>query len=372
MNKIVHLSLTNKSVPARFDVVQYATNPAITFVFDDYIPSGTASLYIEKPDGTKIYNACTISGNNVTYQPTTQSFAAVGINKGQLQIVEPGGTAVSFVMFIDVSENIIDSAAIESQDEFTALEEALQTVTDYDGRIANLETFTSQGNILGVNNRQGWTILTSGQDLDNMLTVGVYSASGAISPSLLNNPRTDLNAGLYMTVRYVSPTGNLCQEVRYDNKPEAAATYRRTRYGGTWGTWQKGATTRDFGATTYNGRSPDEAITSLPNNAWTSIGSMTLPKGQWEIIAHIRFSQNATGYRALKISSNNASDATGELSVWSNDSANAVDGTYTFLKACGCYNINQDSLTIYIKGFQNSGGALTVAPRVFAIKTRDI
>lgn len=140
MNKIVHLSLTNKSVPTRFDVVQYSTKPAITFVIDDYIPYGTANLYIKKPDGTEIYNVCTISGNEVTYQPTTQSFAAEGINKGQLHIVEPDGTAVSFLMFINVTENIIDSDAVESQDEFTALEAALQTVGD----LSELETRMDQ------------------------------------------------------------------------------------------------------------------------------------------------------------------------------------------------------------------------------------
>lgn len=137
MNKIVHLSLTKKDVPIRIDVVQYATIPSIVFVLDDYTPSvgATASLYIKKPDGTEIYNACTIEDNLVTYEPTTQSFAALGVNKCQLQIIESGETGVSFLIYADVTENIIDSSAIESQDEFTALEEALSTVSDYDGRI---------------------------------------------------------------------------------------------------------------------------------------------------------------------------------------------------------------------------------------------
>ena len=137
MNKIVHLSLARKNVPTRIDVVQYATKPDIVFVIDDYTPAvgSTASLYIEKPDETLIYNACTIEDNKITYTPTTQSFAVVGQSKCQLQIVETDGTAVSFLIYADVSENIIDSSAIESQNEFTALEEALQTVSDYDGRI---------------------------------------------------------------------------------------------------------------------------------------------------------------------------------------------------------------------------------------------
>lgn len=140
MNKYVHLQITNKSVPIRIDVVQYATKPNIVFVLDDYEPTGTASLYIEKPDGTKIYNACTIDGNQITYEPTTQSFAVLGVSECQLQIVEADGTALSFIIYAEVTKNIVDASAIESQDEFTALEQALQTVSEYDSRITQAQT----------------------------------------------------------------------------------------------------------------------------------------------------------------------------------------------------------------------------------------
>lgn len=214
MNKIVHLSLTNKSVPARFDVVQYATNPAITFVFDDYIPSGTASLYIEKPDGTKIYNACTISGNNVTYKPTTQSFAAVGINKGQLQIVETNGTAVSFLMFIDVSENIIDSAAIESQDEFTALEQALREVETWEPN-----AFLYKGR------------LTAGTDLNNFLEQGRWHFGG--SDNIVNTPE-NVTWGLMEILRNGNAGGIVMQRITSNNKIYLRQT---TNTGSTWTAW---------------------------------------------------------------------------------------------------------------------------------------
>lgn len=215
MNKIVHLSLTNKSVPTRFDVVQYATNPAITFVFDDYIPSGTARLYIEKPDGTKIYNSCTISGNNVTYKPTTQSFAAVGINKGQLQIVEPNGTAVSFVMFIDVSENIIDSSAIESQDEFTALEEALRDVSSWESN-----AFLFKGR------------LTVGKDLNTLLEQGRYNYGA--SDNVINGP-SGVSWGLVEILRNSNSGAIIQQRITANNRIYLRQT---TDSGATWTTWQ--------------------------------------------------------------------------------------------------------------------------------------
>lgn len=132
MNKTIYLSLARKSVPIRFDVVQHATLPAITFVLEDYTPSvsAVASLYIKKPDGTQIYNDCTITDNQVTYEPTTQSFAEVGTCTCQLQIIEPNDVALSFLMYADVTPDTIDSEAIESTDEFTRLEAAIQEIGD--------------------------------------------------------------------------------------------------------------------------------------------------------------------------------------------------------------------------------------------------
>ena len=190
MNKIVHLSLTNKSVPARFDVVQYATNPAITFVLDDYTPGSgaTASLYIKKPDGTEIYNSCTISGNQVTYKPTTQSFASLGTSKCQLQIIESGDTAVSFLIYADVTENIIDSSAIESQDEFTALEEALQTVSAYDGRIIGIETRLSTATFYF---QDSTTFQRLGLDPTTATTADIFNAMAVDSVFLYHFANTD-------------------------------------------------------------------------------------------------------------------------------------------------------------------------------------
>lgn len=144
MNKIVHLSITRKDVPTVIDVVQYATKPDIIFIIDDYEvkPGTTASLYIEKPDGTKVYNACTVDGNHLIYESTTQSFPLTGVSICQLQLIESEDTAMSFLIIAHVTKNIVDSSAVESQDEFTALEQALQTVSQYDGRIEVLENKT--------------------------------------------------------------------------------------------------------------------------------------------------------------------------------------------------------------------------------------
>lgn len=139
MRNSVQLSLTTRLVPTRFDVVQYATAPEIEFCFTDFTPTGRARIYIEKPSGAKVYNQCTIDGQKVVFTPTTQAFAEVGLNKCQLEIMEGESIAVSFLIYANVIENIIDEEAIESSDEFTALEEALATIGRYDERIDKVE-----------------------------------------------------------------------------------------------------------------------------------------------------------------------------------------------------------------------------------------
>lgn len=100
-------------------------------VADWTIPtSADAQIYLKKPSGALIYNAATIDDNSIIISPTTQMTAEVGINKGQLRIVNGTDILHSFIFYLKVEPSIIDDSAIESQDEFTALEEALSAVSD--------------------------------------------------------------------------------------------------------------------------------------------------------------------------------------------------------------------------------------------------
>lgn len=246
MNKIIHLSITKKDVPIRMDVVQYATEPSIVFVLDDYTPSAgsVANLYIKKPDGTEIYNSCTISGNQVTYRPTTQSFAALGVSKCQLQIVKSGNTAVSFLIYADVTENIIDSSAVESQDEFTALEEALSTVSDYDGRIT-----TNANNISALTTRMTTAETTlakvdgiergaiaAGADLNSITDMGYYNVPA--NRGLVNAPTTA--AGILEVFRTATSSKTVQFYYTHSNN-----IYFRVWTTSAWTDWQELAKTND-------------------------------------------------------------------------------------------------------------------------------
>ncbi|MFI3171760.1 MAG: BppU family phage baseplate upper protein [Clostridia bacterium] len=98
--------------------------------------SYTARIYAVKPSELKIYNDCTIVGNAVVVDLTTQILAEHGLVKCQIELADGEKKVTSFFFEIDVKETLVDANAIESTDEFTALEKALSEVGDIDAKIA--------------------------------------------------------------------------------------------------------------------------------------------------------------------------------------------------------------------------------------------
>ena len=128
MNNIVNIQVAEYKPPVLIHYVQGSTEVPLEFHITDYeIPSdSTARIYIKRPDGTESYNDCTIDGNVITYKPTAQFFSVAGICTGQLQIMIGDDFLVTFPLIFDVAENIIDDSAIESSNEYGALESLLQ------------------------------------------------------------------------------------------------------------------------------------------------------------------------------------------------------------------------------------------------------
>lgn len=131
-NISIKLRFANKGLTQVVDYVQGTNTIPIVFDIVDYnIPAGaTANIYIKKPSGAQIYNSCSISGNEITVNPTTQMFAEAGKQFGQLQILNSEKILESFLILFNVEKSIVDDTAIESSDEFTALEDALNSIDD--------------------------------------------------------------------------------------------------------------------------------------------------------------------------------------------------------------------------------------------------
>ena len=113
------------------EYVQNTNAIPIIFHFRDFqIPDGaTAQVFVQKPSGLSVYNAATISGNDVTVDVTTQMMAEVGFNKLQLQVMSGEDNLVTFVQPVNVRQNYTDGESEESKNEsnlFDELQEAAQ------------------------------------------------------------------------------------------------------------------------------------------------------------------------------------------------------------------------------------------------------
>lgn len=98
-------------------------------------PTGESlQLYAKKPDGTISYLSCTLSGSQIECDFTNQMLALPGIVQVELQM--SGGTSgneteiTTPIFCVKVNPSNVDQDAIESSNEFTALEEALAKVID--------------------------------------------------------------------------------------------------------------------------------------------------------------------------------------------------------------------------------------------------
>lgn len=94
----------------------------------------TVTFYVRKPDGTVSFLPATISGTSILCDFTTQMLAVPGVL--QVELLLSGGTeeapeSISTPIFkVDVQPSNINDGAIESSNEFAALQQALIEVSD--------------------------------------------------------------------------------------------------------------------------------------------------------------------------------------------------------------------------------------------------
>ena len=89
----------------------------------------TAVFSAVKPDGTTIWNDCTISGDVVIYDFTEQTTAALGVTNCEIQIYDPYGallTGASFLLLVE--DGASNRSAVVSSDEFGQLRDMIADV----------------------------------------------------------------------------------------------------------------------------------------------------------------------------------------------------------------------------------------------------
>ena len=96
-----------------------------------------------KPDGHVLYNACVVAEDpttgKVTYPITTQTSAADGKITGQIVITSASGEIRTPEFAVTVLKSVDNTNAVESTDEFTELQTAIETLTAYNARLTAVE-----------------------------------------------------------------------------------------------------------------------------------------------------------------------------------------------------------------------------------------
>ena len=123
------------------------------------VPAGTdvCTLYCKKQDGTVSYLSGELPGSAVRVDFTNTLLADPGVVECELEVTSGSDTISTPVFKVMVFPSNYDQSAIESQDEFTALETALQTVSQYDARIEALETTDTETQLF-MANKPGVTV----------------------------------------------------------------------------------------------------------------------------------------------------------------------------------------------------------------------
>ena len=94
-----------------------------------FVPGGASVIFrAQKPDGTILYNNCVIDDGKVEYTITSQTVAVAGVYACELQIVSDGRIIYSPYVTLNVMDNLYADTEVESSNEFTELENALNKI----------------------------------------------------------------------------------------------------------------------------------------------------------------------------------------------------------------------------------------------------
>ena len=190
--------LLSKKVPVKIEYVQNTNGVPIEFVLSDFtIPaSASAFAYVKKPSGLEVFSQAEIDGNVVIINPTTQMMAEIGYNKLQVLITADGNVAASFVVILDVEENITEDSAVESKNEYSALEsliaQANETISAVTAATNAANSAASSANTAaGQANTAASSANNVAVEVKNKLDGGEFAATVSIGNVTTGDPGTN-------------------------------------------------------------------------------------------------------------------------------------------------------------------------------------
>ena len=345
------LSVTQETVPVRIPAVQSDTGRTLVFALPDLdIPDGaTAQIYIQKPSGAIIYNACTIGDDGgtstVSVKLTSACLDEQGDAAAQVRVVSGADIVTTFVFVLVVREKIIDDSAIEGTDEFTALEEALQTV----------QSTVATANEAKATAEAAKTTAEAAQATANAaMPVATYDPAGGAKQVAFADELATVSAA----ASAAQTTANAAQSAA-----EAAQTAADGKLPLTGGTLSGTLTVE--GHANPIGAYYEKAISAVAvaNDTGVNVQTMNCSAGRWLITGHLQFATvTATGYRSIGLTT-----SSGALDGNGTDMRGGGANAGLYVSTARVFNLT-DAATIYCVARQTSGASTTVTGRMVAVR----
>jgi hypothetical protein len=190
MIKKLKLSAVTTQPTPTIHCIQFDTDRQIELCFDDIELAGlqSARIYGKKPDGTEFYNNCTIEDGKLIAPLTSQALAVKGIVPCQIQLVF-GGTLTTYTFNVVVDDSLVSESAIESSNEYTALENALAEVEEIIGEIGDgiVKSVNGLKNDISLVDGNNTTVTTDTENSEIAVNVAVDNALSDTSENPVQN-----------------------------------------------------------------------------------------------------------------------------------------------------------------------------------------
>lgn len=251
LTQILNVQASRIGLFPTIDAVQGDSGRVLECRLTDFvIPSGsTARIYAQKPSGARVYNNAMVEGNMVSVDLTTQILAEVGKVVCQIEVDNGGERVTSFDFALNVVKSRVDGSAIESEDEFTVLEDAIDdaqeatTAANSAASAANAAASTANTAANGANTAAGAADTAAStansaasnaddvrEEIEQKLAAGDFNASIAVGSTTTGEPGTDArvnNSGTNMDVvlDFVIPKGEKGDPGDIENISQQSITF---------------------------------------------------------------------------------------------------------------------------------------------------
>lgn len=255
ISREVDINVNRYGLRVVIPVVQYDSGRQIIFnIVDAELPSGcTSNIFIKKPSGKSVYNACAVSGNKVTVTLTNQSLSEYGFNDAQIQIIKGEEVVTSFSFILEVKQSDADNAVIsksestffqgivnKAQAAATTAERVLDSIPDdYSKLSSDVNTNTAaiatlNSSMVAIPSTDNKRLLYVFDTDCNLLTQEFVLGGGNNFPagerfwyihSIAYLTNSDGTIKIGKQIAYAYSSGNI--------------SYERLCNNGTWGNWEK-------------------------------------------------------------------------------------------------------------------------------------